>query len=85
MATTSSRILPPDFSDEDLLTLLETARLALERQRLFGQVAEILDLSEDYLHELANRLAKFMAAEDTLPSGLGRIAQDCPGGTPKCP
>lgn len=61
MAATGSRILPPDFSDEDLLTLLETARLALDKHRLVEQVAATLDVSEDYLHELANRLAEFMA------------------------
>ena len=67
MAATGSRILPPDFSDEDLLTLLETARLALDKHRLFAQVAATLDVSEDYLHELANRLAEFMAGGDGRP------------------
>lgn len=80
MAASGSRILPPDFSDEDLLTLLETARLALDKQHLFEQVAEILDLSEDYLHELANRLSEFMAAEDD-PS-VGPCSHR---GTPECP
>ncbi len=64
MTTISSRILPPGFSDEDLLTLLETARLALDKYRMFEQIAATLDVCEDYLHELANRLAEFMAGSD---------------------
>jgi len=64
MPTIISSKLPPDLSVEELLILLETARLVLDNPRSLQHVGRTLDVSECYLRELANRLDEFMAQEE---------------------
>jgi cyanate lyase len=48
------------FNPSEIITLLEITRFALADADTYEQVAEDLDLSDDYLFELRGKLQKFL-------------------------
>jgi hypothetical protein len=48
------------FSLSKIITLLEITRFALADADTYEEVAEELDLSDDYLYELRGKLQKFL-------------------------
>jgi len=50
------------FNAEDLLILFESAKIGLSETNSFDRVAETLDINDEYLLGLRERLYKFLEA-----------------------
>ncbi len=55
-----------NFTEDELLHLLEAARVAFADAETYDMIAEDMDLSDDYLKPLIEKLHKFMNPEVTV-------------------
>jgi hypothetical protein len=50
-----------NLTDEEMIIVLEVARLALANDRMFDRTAIDMDLDDKFLHKIKNKLEKYMA------------------------
>ena len=69
------RISELPFTYGELVTLFEAARVALADEDVYYVIAEELDLSDEYLQSLGEKLTKYMNNDERLE----RIAEKLVG------
>ena len=60
------RLVPENYLIKDLTVILEAARLALSDGVAYDRIAEQLDLNDDYLKEVQERLHKLLGSSDDV-------------------
>lgn len=54
------------FTDEEMVVLLEASRVALADEDVYWAIAEELDLSDEYLQSLGEKLTKYMNNDERM-------------------
>lgn len=56
------------FTQEEILTILEAARVGMADADVFDMLAEKMDIADDEMIRIREKLTKVMQSEEPLPS-----------------